>query len=924
VREALRYLHDRTRLQTHPLARFASPNADKRPPGRGKRLQDELFQAIEALRPDSQVPADSPAARNYQLLTRRYVDALDVSDVQRQLAIGKTEYYADHQRALDAVASVLWERWQPESTEEPAPRQARPLPNHEVIGAGPPPALPRADTRRHNLPAELTSFVGREAELAEVTRLIQAHRLVTLTGTGGCGKTRLALRVANSLVDDFVDGVWDVELAPLADPNLVAQTIAAVLGVQEQPERPLLATLVDTLQAKRLLLILDNCEHLIEVCARLTEALLRGCPTIQILATSREALGVAGEAAWRVPSLPIPSRRSLPATVLDLVALTQFDGIRLFVERARLVEPGFVLTESNAPLLAQICWRLDGIPLAIELAAARVKMLSVERIAARLDDQFRILTGGSRTALPRQQTLRATIDWSYILLSEPERRLFRCLAAFMGGWSLEAAEAICGRAGTDEREVFDLLTQLVDKSLVQVEKHDGEERYRLLETIRQYGRDRLVDAGEAEGVRNHHFDWFLALAERAEPELVGPRQMAWLDRLDTEQDNFRAALAWGLDSRSAIEGLRLAGALWRLWHVRDREGEGLDWLRRALSPPGAQAATPARAKALQGVTELSVLGIGALRAEQIAAAEESLAICQDIGDHAGMAWSMNLVGRLLRGPATYARAESLIEQALVLARRENARWVMAQVLEGMGMLAAERNDMLAERNYYEESLALFRDVGDRRAIVWSCLSIGMVAGALGDYAAARTRLSEALGISRELRSRSRCAYILLQMAALARIEGRYEQSRSHADECLAIARDIGTRWLQGWGLVCAGWLARAEGDKERASDLTIQAMRLLHGEIVPRGIVQSLRNLGILAVEAGLGRRGACLLGAADHIGAPDRSYGRLHDDPRAYQASKDTARTVLGDRAFAAAWAEGQAMTLDQAVAYALAGENT
>jgi non-specific serine/threonine protein kinase len=779
---------------------------------------------------------------------------------------------------------------------------------------------PRA---RHNLSAELTSFVGRETELADVTRLLRAHRLVTLTGTGGCGKTRLALRVASPLVDELTDGVWHVELAPLADPNLVALTVATVLGVQEQPDQPLLATLVETLQAKRLLLILDNCEHLIDICAQLAQTLLRGCPTLRILATSREALGVGGEVAWRVPSLPVPPQRSPSAEVIDVAALARYDGIRLFVERARLVDPGFALTEQNAPIVAQICWRLDGIPLAIELASARVKALSIERIAARLDDQFRLLTGGSRTALPRQQTLRATIDWSYNLMSEPERRVLRCLAAFVGGWSLEAAEAVCAE-GLGAGDVFDLLMQLVDKSLVQVETREGEERYRLLETIRQYGRDRLVDVGESESVRNRHFDWYLALAERAEPELIGPDQVAWLDRLDTEQDNFRAALAWGLDSRPAIEGLRLAAALWRLWHVRDREVEGLDWLRRALAAPEAQAATAARAKALQGVWELTLLGIGGNSAEQLRAAEESLTICQEIGDRAGAAWSMNLIARQILSPQPSDRAESLLEQALVLAREVDVRWVMAQVLEGLGMLAETRGDLHRGRQRYEESLTLFRELGDRRAIAWSCLEIGAIAGQLGDYGAARARLAESLDLSRALRSRVRCGVILAQLAALSRIEGDFEQSRVFVEEVLAIARDIGARWLDAWGLVCAGWLARAEGDTSRARALTTESLRLHHSAGIPEGVVRCLRHLGILAVEAGRVQLGARLLGASEDLDPLDQPGTLLHDDRRAYQASKETARAMLGDREFEAVWAEGKAMTLDHAVAYALKGENT
>jgi non-specific serine/threonine protein kinase len=933
VRDALRNLNDRTRLQTHPLNRFASPQSDRRAPGRGKRLQDELTQAIEALKPDTQVPTDSPAARNYYLLVRRYMDAQETTEVQRHLAIGKTEYYADHQHALDAVASVLWERWQLETMWESVPRQEKSPPEPAISPEVTRAAHSRADTRRHNLPVELTSFVGRSTEMADVIRLLRAHRLVTLTGTGGCGKTRLALRVAGPVVSEFAHGIWHVELAPLADPNLVAQTVAAVLGVQEQSDQALLDTLVDTLQAKRLLLILDNCEHVIEVCARLAEALLRGCPMVQILATSREALSVAGEVAWRVPSLPIPPQRSLPADVIDLAALSRFDGIQLFVERACLVDPGFALTESNAPIVAQICWRLDGIPLAIELAAARIKMLSIERIAVRLDDQFRLLTGGSRTALPRQQTLRATIDWSYNLLSEFERRLLRFLAVFAGGYSPEAAEAVCsvgvgeGSRSPDTRyptpetpSVFDLLTQLIDKSLVQVDKREGEERYRLLETIRQYARDRLIDAGESESVRDRHFDWFLELAEWVEPELIGPEQVAWLDRLETDHDNFRAALAWGLDSRPAVEGLRLAGALWRLWHVRDRQTEGLDWLRRTLTAPGAEIATTARAKALQGVVELTLFEAGGRSAEQARAAEESLAICQDVGDRAGSAWSMNMVGRDAISQGDYARAESLLEQALVLAREEKARWVMAQVLEGLGNLALVRSNLLVARQRFEESLALFRDLGDRRAIAASCMWIGNDAVLLGDYVVARARLGEALSISRELHSQSWCGFTLLELAALARIEGSYEQSRLFIEEALAIARDIGARWLHGWGLASAGWLARAEGDNPRATALTTAALRLFNAAVISRGIDGCLLNLGILAVEVGQVGRGARLLGASDPMGDLDRvTYGLVLGNHEAHLAYKATARTMLGDREFEMAWAEGQAMILDQAVAYAL-----
>jgi non-specific serine/threonine protein kinase len=934
VREALRYLHDRTRLQTHLLARLASPQTDKRAPGRGKRLQDDLLQAIEALQPDSQVPADSAATRNYQILARRYLDALETAEVQRQLAIGKTEYYADHQRALEAVASLLWERWQPERTEEPTPGQAHPLPAPQVVAA--------ADPRRHNLPAELTSFVGRDRELTEVTGLLRTTRLLTVTGVGGTGKTRLALQVAASLIGAYAGGIWFVELAPLVDPGLLSQTIAAVLGIVEQSDEPILSTVLRVLRDQHVLLILDNCEHLIDACARVSEVVLRSCPGVRILATSREALGIGGELAWSLRSLALPPADWLSTHLSgDLALLGDFAAVQLFVERARAVDPSFQLSRLNASPVIQICRRVDGIPLAIELAAARVKVFSVERIAGRLDDLFRLLTGGSRTALPRQQTLRATIDWSYDLLGERERRLFCRLSVFVGGCDYEAIERMCsdgdletsrlGEADStqDIRELVplsdvpDLLTRLVEQSLVVVERGDGVERYRLLETIRQYGRDRLVDVREAENIRNRHFDWFLALAERAEPELIGPEQVAWLDRLEMDQDNFRAALAWGPDSRPAIEGLRLAAALWRVWQVRDRESEGMGWLSRALTAPEAQGATAVRAKALSGVWEL-VVNAGGRVADALRAAEESLAICQEIGDRVGAAWSMNMVGRAASYQADYARAQEILDQALALARREQAPWVLGQVLEGLGVLAIVRDDPQLGRRNLEESLALFRELGDRRAIASACFWVGLNAGLLADYPAAQARLSEALGIWREVGSRTSCGLVSLGLSAVARVQGNYQQSRTFLQESLAQARDIGSRWLNEWGLIFSGWSVRAEGDSLRARSLTAEALRLSRASVESAATTPCLRNLGILAIEAGQVRRGVCLLGAADRTAELDEPLAQLLLDAiQAYQASKMTARAILGDREFEAAWAEGQAMTLDQAVAYALEDEN-
>lgn len=427
------------------------------------------------------------------------------------------------------------------------------------------PPLRSLNTLPNNLPVQLTTFIGREHQMAEAKRLLATTRLLTLTGPGGTGKTRLSLQMAADVLDAFPDGVWLVELAPLSDAALVPQTVASTWSVREQPGRPLLETLSDYLRAKSLLLILDNCEHLIDACAQLAETLLRACPHLKLLPSSREALGVAGETAYRVPSLSLPD----PHQPLSVESLSRYEAAQLFVDRARAVQPHFSLTAHNLSAVAQICQRLDGIPLALELAAARVKLFAVEQIALRLDDRFRLLTGGSRTALPRQQTLRALIDWSYDLLPVAERGALARLSVFAGGWTFGAAEAVIGP------EALDLLSHLVDKSLVVVDElaEAPETRYRLLETIRQYARDKLLESGEAPMVRDRHLRHYLLVAEVAEPKLEGPEMLPALNQLEAELDNIRAALEWTLD-RSPQAAVQLAARLTFFWQRRGHVPEG--------------------------------------------------------------------------------------------------------------------------------------------------------------------------------------------------------------------------------------------------------------------------------------------------------------------------------------------------------------
>ncbi|HYM70819.1 MAG TPA: AAA family ATPase, partial [bacterium] len=524
------------------------------------------------------------------------------------------------------------------------------------------PPLRSFPAERHNLPQELSSFVGRDQERAEIVQLLSTARLLTLTGTGGCGKTRLALRVAAEVVPRYPDGVWLVELAALTDPGLVLQTVASTLGVREVPGRPWLSSLTDALRDRTMLLVIDNCEHVIDACAHVIDAILGACPGVGVLATSREPLRIAGERTWRVPSLSLVGSG---ATVTAEAAAAS-EAVRLFTDRAAAVQPAFAVTSQNAGAVLEVCRRLDGIPLAIELAAARVAALPVSEIARRLGDQLSLLNQGSRTALPRHRTLQAVMDWGYHLLSEGEQALLRRLAVFAGGWTLEAAEAVCPGRGEAPLAVLDLLTQLVLKSLVLMDEQDASVRYRFLETVRQYSAARLREWSEEPAVRDRHLDWFLALSERAAPEMVGSTQAAWFDRLEAEHDNLRAALEWALQCGRAEAGLRLIGAAWRFWFVRGYFAEGRGWLESLLR---AGESTPAavRADALNAAGNLAVFGQGDYAAGR-RFYERGLALWKQTGDGRGVARILGNLAFVAAGEGDPVAERALLDESLALRR----------------------------------------------------------------------------------------------------------------------------------------------------------------------------------------------------------------------------------------------------------------
>lgn len=641
----------------------------------------------------------------------------------------------------------------------------------------------------HNLPEPATRFIGREKELEDVKRLLGATRLLTLTGSGGCGKTRLSLQIAADQLGGYPDGVWLVELASLSDPTLVPQAVAFSLGIREGPETSLTQTLVSAMKRKRLLLLLDNCEHLVQACATLVETVTQACPGVRILATSREGLNIPGEVPYRLQPLSTPDPWEPPAT---MEGLNRYEAPTLFLDRVRTVAPSLVMSEEKAPAVAQICYQLDGIPLAIELAAVRVKALSVETIAERLDDRFRLLTGGSRTALPRHQTLRALIDWSYDLLAKPEQILLCRLSVFAGRWSLEAAEAVCVGEGTEGAAILDLLAALVEKSLVVYEERDKEPQYRLLETIRQYAYDRLQKTEGMANVCGRHRDWFLALAEQAASELRGPRQRDWLERLESEHDNLRLALEWCRAEETGAEAeLRLAKALVWFWIKRSYLSEGRQGLEGALSRSSGTP-SPLRMEALLGAGRLAALTGDYERSDSLI--QEGLGLARSTGDSGGIAMALSLLVFPALAANEGERAAGLAEESLAKAREAGDPWLIAFCLHLIGNVARRRGDLERAVTLFRESLALIRPVGDEWMITLLMLNLGGGAQGQGDYESAELAYQECLTMSQDQKDRRGMAWCFECLAEVAAARNCPQRGARLMGAAEGLLDSIGASW----------------------------------------------------------------------------------------------------------------------------------
>lgn len=639
----------------------------------------------------------------------------------------------------------------------------------------------------HNLPHKLTPFIGRSKEIQAIGALLKSARLVTLTGSGGVGKTRLGIEAARRALSAYPQGIWYVELAPLSDAELVPATVVATFGLSEPQGRSLIDLLGEYLADKHCLLFLDNCEHLIEASASFAEYLLNACPDLTVLATSREALGIEGEQAFLVPSLSLPDGDSItPETFI------QFESTELFVSRAQASLPGFQLTAENAPALVQICRRLDGVPLAIELAAARVKFLRLEQIAARLDDSFRLLTGGSRTALPRQQTLRATIDWSYGLLTEPERLLMRRLATFVGGWDLAAAEAVCCDDSLEQFEILDLLASLVNKSIVIAMRSPGREtRYHMLETIRQYAREKLFDSGEMAAFRRRHLAYFMEHAELAEAGVRGPEQADWLGRLEGELENLRLALEVSL-VEDPEAGLRLASGLWWFWKVKGHRLEGARWLEDLINKSGNRAHTLHRGRALG---RLGFLAETIRSNTQVRSwADESLDICREHHDSSGEAYAHYFAGWIAyQIHQDYPAGKAHFDAGLKLFGQLQDRWGLARIQFNLGNLAGYQGEVATQLNHLQKSLSLCREISDLRGIAQALDNLAaIIALSQGDLHRGRLLVEEALQIYRQNQLYGMMMHnAVLVLADILGWQGDFQLARQVLEELQGIARQAG-------------------------------------------------------------------------------------------------------------------------------------
>jgi predicted ATPase/transcriptional regulator with XRE-family HTH domain len=768
-----------------------------------------------------------------------------------------------------------------------------------------------------NIPAVVTPLIGRDEELAAIPALLRGRdvRLVTITGFGGIGKTRLSLAIADSLVPDFPDGVFFLPLASAREPGFVVATIAQALGIPESTGQPLRATLNAYLRTKHMLLVLDNFEQVIPAAVVVAD-LLASCPRLKALVTSRAPLHLRGEHEWVMEPLALP-----PTNATTMEQIAPAPAVELFRQRAVAVQRRFALTETNAGAVAAICAHLDGLPLAIELAAARVKILPPAVLLARLQQRLPLLTDGAHDLPAHQQSMRETIGWSYELLADDEQQLFRQLSVFVGGFTLEAAEAIAAPP-EDPRPVLNGLTSLINSSLAHAEARDDEARYRMLEVVREYAWERLEMSGERGSTQRVHAAYFREIAEQAEPHLTGAEQASWFDRLEGEHDNLRAALRWVESEGEIATGLRIAGALWRFWLTQGHLSEGRTWVEALLARVDAAdraGMSTAWAKALYGASVLATEQGDYARATALIG--DNVTLLQEFGERRIAAALANILGNIANYQGEYERARAHYEESRVLFQAIGNVQGATVALNNLGIIARTQGDFSQAMQLFEESLATKRTMGDKRGMGVALINLSDVARDMGEYDRAIAYIEESIALYRELGEKPGLAYALNNMGDVARDRGDVAHATVRYEESLALFRDQGDQASIALVLRNLGQVARIAGEYERAIALVAESLTLSHTVGNLLSVTQCLEALAYISVARRPSRHAARLLGAAatfrDSIGAP------MPPADRAAHEQFLAAEAALGAGAFAAAWHAGQALSVEQAVQEALAASS-